>query len=57
MHEMKMSFIKQLTRAVLLASLMISSVFAAYPDKPIKMPQEALRILLEELLPMISVSP
>ena len=37
MHEMKMSFIKQLTRAVLLASLMISSVFAAYPDKPIKM--------------------
>jgi tripartite-type tricarboxylate transporter receptor subunit TctC len=37
MHEMKMSFIKQLTRVVLLASLMISSVFAAYPDKPIKM--------------------
>jgi tripartite-type tricarboxylate transporter receptor subunit TctC len=37
MQVIKMSFIKQLTWAALLAPFMISSVFAAYPDKPIKM--------------------
>ncbi len=37
MQVTKMSFIKQLTWAALLAPFMISSVFAAYPDKPIKM--------------------
>jgi tripartite-type tricarboxylate transporter receptor subunit TctC len=37
MQVTKMSFIKQLTWAAFLAPFMISSVFAAYPDKPIKM--------------------
>ena len=37
MQVIKMSFIKQLTWAAFLAPFMISSVFAAYPDKPIKM--------------------
>lgn len=61
MQVTKMSFIKQLTWAAFLAPFMISSVFAAYPDKPIKMmigyAQEALQILLEELLQMTLVSP
>ena len=37
MQVTKMSFIKQLTWVAFLAPFMISSVFAAYPDKPIKM--------------------
>jgi hypothetical protein len=38
MQVIKMSFIKQLTWAALLAPFMISSVVAAYPDKPTGMP-------------------